>query len=164
VRRVSRGDVREGAFLWTRGIAARETLRHLEENRIDPDPLLAEAGLSRGQLLQERGGISVASQCRFLELAAAAANDSLFGLRCAAEMDLRGGGILFYFASSSATVAEALENMACYAGTTSEAVRYEISRDKDATIVTSARYRHMTSFAGSGPNSSRWRSFARCAS
>ena len=136
MRRVSRSDVREGPFLWTRGIAARETLRHLEENRIDAEPLLAEAGLSRDQLLQDRGGISVASQYRFLELAAAAANDTLFGVHLAAEMDLRDGGILFYLASSSATVSEALENMTRYAGTTSEAVRYEISRDKDATIVT----------------------------
>ena len=136
MREGSRSNVAEGPFLWTHGIAARETLRHLEERGIDAEPLLAQAGLPRGQLSQQRGGISVASQYRFLELAATATNDSLFGLHLAAEMDLRNAGIIFYLAASSATVSEALANMARYAGTTNEAVRYEIERDKDATVVT----------------------------
>ena len=136
VRRVSRINVARGPFLWTRGIAARETLRHLDMNGIDPEPLLAKAGLSRGQLSQVRGGISVASQYRFLELAAIAMSDSLLGLHLAAEMDLRSAGILFYLAASSATVSEALENLAQYAGTTNEAVLIEISRHKHATVVT----------------------------
>jgi AraC-like DNA-binding protein len=63
-------------------------------------------------------------------------NDSLLGLHLAAEMDLRNAGILFYLAASSATVAEALKNLAQYAGTTSEAVLYEISPHEDATVVT----------------------------
>jgi hypothetical protein len=80
--------------------------------------------------LQERGGVSVASQYRFLELAASETNDSLLGLHLAAEMDLRGAGILFYLAASSATVLEALENLARYVGTTNEALLVEISRHK----------------------------------
>ena len=136
MRKGSRSDVSQGPFLWTRGIAARETLRYLEENGVDAEPLLGEAGLSRGQLSQQRGGISVAAQYRFLELAATAGDDSLFGLHLAAEMDLRSAGILFYLGASSATVSEALENMARYAGTTSEAVVIELSRHKDATVVT----------------------------
>jgi AraC-like DNA-binding protein len=136
VRRGSRSDISQGPFLWTRGIAAREALRYLEKNGIDAEPLLAKVGLSRGQLSQERGGVSVAAQYRFLELAATATNDSLFGLHLAAEMDLRSAGILFYLAASSATVSEALENLARYAGTSNEAVLIEISRHKDATVIT----------------------------
>ena len=45
-------DVPESPFLWTRGIAAREVLRHLDRNGIDAEPLLAKAGLARGQLSQ----------------------------------------------------------------------------------------------------------------
>jgi AraC-like DNA-binding protein len=86
--------------------------------------------------LQERGGVSVASQYRFLELAASETNDSLLGLHLAAEMDLRGAGILFYLAASSATVLEALENLARYVGTTNEALLVEISRHKIETVVT----------------------------
>ena len=104
MRSATRSDVPEGPFLWTRGIAARETLRYLDMNGIDAEPLLTNAGLSRGQLSQQGGGISVISQYRFLELAAAETNDSVLGLHVAAEMDLRGAGTLFYLAASSATV------------------------------------------------------------
>ena len=134
--RASRSDIRGEPFLWTLGVAASETLRNLEENRIDAEPLLAEAKLSRGQLMRHRNGISIASQYRFLELAALAADDSLFGLHLAAKMDLRRAGLLFYLAASSMTVAEALEHFARYAGTSSEAVLVELSRHKDATTVT----------------------------
>lgn len=136
VRRVNRSSLPGSPFLRVRGIAARETLRYLENSRIDAQPLLAEAGFSRDQLLQEQGGISGAGEYRFLELAATAAADSFLGLHLAAEMDLRSGGIFFYLAASSATVFEALENMARYAGTTNEAVVFELSRRKDATVFT----------------------------
>src|SRR5215468_8716259 len=85
-------------FLWSRGTAARETLRYLDRNGIDAEPLLLKAELSRGQLSSDSGGISVASQHRFLEFAATETNDSLLGLHVAAEMDLRDVGILFYLA------------------------------------------------------------------
>jgi AraC-like DNA-binding protein len=137
MKTIARSYVPESPFLWTRGIAAREALRYLKLRRIDAEPLLATAGLTRDQLLQERsGGVSVASQYRFLELAATAANDTLLGLHLAAEMDLRDAGILFYLAASSATVAEALENLARYAATTHEAVLLEISRHQDETVLT----------------------------
>jgi len=133
---VSQGEVPQSPFLWTRGIAARETLHYLDRNGIDADPLLAGAQLSRSQLSQDSGGISFASQQRFLELAAVETSDSLLGLHVAAGMDLRDAGILFYLAASSATVAEVLEHLVRYAGTTSEALRFEIARQKDETVLT----------------------------
>jgi len=72
-------------LLWTRGVAARETLNYLDRKGIDAEPALFGAGLSRHQLLQDDIGLSVASQYRFLELAAIEANDQLLGLQCAAE-------------------------------------------------------------------------------
>jgi AraC-like DNA-binding protein len=129
----------ESPFLWARGIAARETLRYLDRNRIDAEPLLAKAELSRDQLSQEGVGVSVASQYRFLELAAIETNDSLLGLHVAAEMDVRDIGILFYLTASSATVADALEHVARYIGTTNEASLVEISRGKAETVVTVRR-------------------------
>ena len=131
--------VRKGgaaAFLWSRGTAARETLRYLDTNGIDAEPLLSKAELSRTQLSQDAGGISAASQCRFLDLAATAANDQLLGLHVAAEMDIRDAGLLFYLAAASATVTEALEHLARYAGTANEAVRFEISHHKGETVLT----------------------------
>src|SRR6201984_3731341 len=92
---VPQSAVTQGPFLWSRGTAARETLRYLDRNGIDAEPLLLKAELSRGQLSPDSGGISVASQHRLLELAAIEMNDSLLGLHVAAEMDLRDAGILF---------------------------------------------------------------------
>jgi hypothetical protein len=80
--------------------SARETLRYLDRNGIDAEPLLLKAELSRDQLSPESDGISVASQHRFLELAAIETNDPLLGLHVAAEMDLRDAGILFYLAAA----------------------------------------------------------------
>jgi hypothetical protein len=91
-------------LLWTRGVAARETLSYLDRNGIDAEPALFGAGISRRQLSQDDIGLSVASQYRFLELAAAEANDQLLGLHVAAEMDIRTIGILFYLTGSAPTV------------------------------------------------------------
>jgi Arabinose-binding domain of AraC transcription regulator, N-term len=95
MKSVPRSDAPEGPFLWSRGTAAGETLRHLDRNGIDAEPLLAKAELSRGQLSGDPGGVSVVSECRFLELGAIATNDPLLGLHVAAETDLRSSGILF---------------------------------------------------------------------
>jgi AraC-like DNA-binding protein len=137
VRRISQSDIRQNLLLWTRGTAAREALAYLDRIGIDAEPLLSKAELSRDQLLQDRGGLSAASQYRFLELAASETNDSLLGLRLAVEMDLRVAGILFYLAASSATVAEALDHLVRYAATTSEDIRPELSQHNGEMIITS---------------------------
>src|SRR5215472_15584390 len=133
----------ERPILWTRGVAARETLSYLDRRGIDADPALIGAGISRRQLSQDDVGLSVASQYRFLELAAAEANDQLLGLHVAAEMDIRAIGILFYLTESAPTVSEALENLARYSRTTNEALAVEISRQKDEVILA---VRHVQEF------------------
>ena len=130
-------------LLWTRGVAARETLSYLDRRGIDARPALLGAGLSRRQLSRSDIGLSVASQYRFLELAAAEADDQLLGLHVAAEMDLRAIGILFYLAGSSPTVSEALENLAHYSATSNEALVLEIFRQKDEVILA---IRHVQEF------------------
>ena len=130
-------------LLWTRGVAARETLSYLDRRGIDARPALLGAGLSRRQLSRSDIGLSVASQYRFLELAAAEADDQLLGLHVAAEMDLRAIGILFYLTGSARTVSEALENFARYSKTTNEALVVDISRRKDEVTLT---IRHVQEF------------------
>jgi hypothetical protein len=124
--------------------ANNETLNYLDRRGIDAEPALFVAGISRHQLSsQDNIGLSVASQYRFLELAAAEADDSLLGLHVAPEMDIRAIGILFYLTGSSRTVAEALENLARYSRTTNEALIVEISRQKDEVILA---IRHLQEF------------------
>jgi hypothetical protein len=133
---ISQSDSSPTPSLWTRGIAARETLRYLDKKGFDAAPLLSKAELSRTQLKEDPGGISVASQHRFLELAALETKDSLLGLHVAAELDMRDIGILFYLQASSATVEEALDHLARYAATTNEEIRLEISRQEGETLLT----------------------------
>ena len=135
MKSVPKSEVPQSPFLWTRGIAARETLRYLDRDGIAAEALLSKAQLSRGQLVQDSDGISVASQHRFLEFAAIETNDPLLGLHVAAEMDLRDAGILFYLAAASTTVAEALEHLARYAEAANEAVHLEISQHKGETVL-----------------------------
>jgi AraC-like DNA-binding protein len=136
MREVPKSEAPQSSFLWTRGIAARELLHYLDRNGINAEPLLLKVQVSRGQLSPDPSGISFAAQHRFLELAAIETNDSLLGLHVAADMDLRDAGILFYLAASAPTVAEALDDLVRYSGTTSEALRLEISRHRDETVLT----------------------------
>ena len=140
VKSVPDTDVAKLPFLWTRGVAARETMHYLDRQGVDAEPLLSKSELSRTQLTQDPGGVSVVSQHRFLELAASEINDPLLGLHVAAEMDLRNIGFLFYLAASSATVSEVLEHLAQYAATMNEEIRLEISRDEEGTVLT---FRHV---------------------
>jgi hypothetical protein len=130
-------------LLWTRGVAARETLSYLDRRGIDVEPALFGAGLSRRQVSENDIGVSVASQYRFLELAATEANDHLLGLHVAAEMDMRAIGILFYLAGASPTVSEALEHLVHYSATSNEALALEIFRHKGEVILT---IRHVQEF------------------
>jgi AraC-like DNA-binding protein len=126
----------QAPFLWTRGVAARETLNYLDKRGVDTEPLLSKAELSRRQLQRDPGGVSVVSQHRFLELAANQMNDPLLGLHVAVEIDLRDIGLLYYLAASSATVSEALEYLSRYAATSNEEIRLGISRHKEETVLT----------------------------
>jgi Arabinose-binding domain of AraC transcription regulator, N-term len=133
---VPESDVPDSSFLWTRGTAARETLRYLDRHRIEAESLLVKAELSRDQMLRDASGISAASQYRFLELAASETNESLLGLHVAGEIDLRDIGLLFYLAASSTTVATALEHLVRYGETHSEEARLEISRHANEMVLT----------------------------
>jgi AraC-like DNA-binding protein len=127
VKSLSKTDIEQLPFLWSHGIAARETLKYLDRKGIDATPPLADAGLSRNQLTRKPGGVSAASQHRFLEVAADQADDPLLGLHIAAEMDLRDIGLLYYLQASSATVSDALKRLARYAATASEEISLEIA-------------------------------------
>ena len=125
----------QAPFLWTRGIAARETLQYLEHKGINAGPLLSRAGLARDQLMQDPGGVSVEAQHRFLELVANEANDPLLGLHVAAGLELRDIGLLYYLAASSRTVAEALEYLKRYSATANEEIRLEIVPGEEETVL-----------------------------
>ena len=73
------------------GVATRLAAGRLREAGIVLKPLLKSAGLFAGQINRKGIRIGVASQIRFLELAAKALNDPLLGFRLVSAL-LRAGG------------------------------------------------------------------------
>jgi len=89
-------------------MATRLAAKRLREAGINLEPLLRNAGLSVGQIDEQEARIGVASQIKFLELAAEALKDQLLGFRLARDGDLRLMGLLYYAAASSETLGDAL--------------------------------------------------------
>jgi AraC-like DNA-binding protein len=122
------------------GFAAREALAALRKRNIPAAPLLHRAGLSEhelGEAADESNGLSqrVSSigQCKFLEYAAEAMDDSAFGLRLAGKIDPRDVGIYFYAGSASRDLGEALALFSRYCRIVNEAFRLTHGPD-DAAI------------------------------
>ncbi len=98
----------------TTGFAAREAIAMLRKHNIATAPLLHRAGLSEHGLaladeskgLPER--VSAIGQCKFLEYAAEAMDDSAFGLHLARQIDPRDVGMYFYAGSAARDLGEAL--------------------------------------------------------
>jgi hypothetical protein len=88
------------------GFAAREAAALLRKHNIATAPL--RAGLSEGGLertAEERNGlakrVSAIGQCRLLDCAAEAMDDSAFGLHLARQIDPRDVGLFFYAGSAA---------------------------------------------------------------
>ena len=77
-------------FLRVDGVATRFAIEQLRTAEIDPEPLLAKAGISGRRLAGPSKGISAKNQLRFLEIAAAALDRSDFGFRLRARGRSRG--------------------------------------------------------------------------
>jgi Arabinose-binding domain of AraC transcription regulator, N-term len=80
------------------GVATRLAAGRLREAGIVLKPLLRSAGLSVSQIDRKDMRISVASQIKFLELAAKALKEPLLGFRLARDGELRQIGLLHYIA------------------------------------------------------------------
>jgi AraC-like DNA-binding protein len=108
--------------------------RRLREANIPLEPLLKRAGLSLDQIDNKHLRIAVASQIKFLELAASALRDSVLGFRLACEGDLREMGLLHYAAGASATLANALHRFERYSSIVNEGVVLKCVGTRDLTI------------------------------
>ena len=124
----------------TTGFAAREAIAMLRKHNIATAPLLLRAGLSEHGLARaadEGNGlaqrVSAIGQCKFLEYAADAMNDSAFGLHLAGQIDWRDVGLYFYASSTARDLAEALALFSRYCRIVNEAFRLT-QRSADTAI------------------------------
>jgi AraC-like DNA-binding protein len=116
------------------GVATRLAAQRLREANIPLEPLLKRTGLSLDQLDNKHLRIAVASQIRFLELAANDLDDSVLGFRLACGGDLREMGLLHYAAGASATLADALHRFERYSSIANEGLLLKCVRARDLTI------------------------------
>jgi Arabinose-binding domain of AraC transcription regulator, N-term len=98
------------------GLATRLAVARLGDADIVVEPLLRRAGLSVTQISSKDMRIGVASQIMFLELAAQALHDPLFGFRLARDAEVRQLGLLYYVAALSETLGEALLEVGKHVG------------------------------------------------
>ena len=96
------------------GVMARLAVAHLIVAGIDPAPLLREAGLTVAQIEAVDAEIAADCQVALLNLAADALNDDLLGFHLAEEFELRLVDLLYFVIATSATLGEALNQMARY--------------------------------------------------
>ena len=123
----------------TTGFAAREAIAMLRKHNIATAPLLLRAGLSEHGLARADEGnglplrVSAIGQCKFLEYAAEAMNDSAFGLHLAGQIDPRDVGMFFYAGSAARDLGESLELFSRYCRIVNEGFRL-IQRSADTAI------------------------------
>src|SRR5262249_10947998 len=118
----------------TLGVATRLAAVRLREAGIVLAPLLRSAGLSAGQVNRKDLRIGVASQIRFLELAAKALNDPLLGFRLARDGEPRQAGLIHYVAASSETLGDALDRAQRYSSLANAGVVLKCSEARNLTV------------------------------
>jgi len=104
------------------------------EAGIDVKPLLKKADLREQQIENRDTRLDVPHQIRFLNLAARALNDELLGFHLAQHVDLRELGWLYYVATSSETLGEALQRTARYSSIVNEGVSLKYHEGEDIRI------------------------------
>jgi AraC-like DNA-binding protein len=102
--------------------------------RINLETLLAEAGLTLGQIKERGTRLNVRSQIKFLNLAASALNDELLGFHLALTCDLRELGLLYYVPASSPTLGEGLRRFARYTSIVNEGLSLQYLEGRNVRI------------------------------
>ena len=117
------------------GFAVKCAIAALRQRGADPGPLLHRAGLAEGDLGASQRRVSAAAQGAFLEYAALALNDPMFGLHLAEQSNPREVGLLFYAMSAAENVSGALTLLVRYCRIVNESVRLKSARQPDGILV-----------------------------
>jgi AraC-like DNA-binding protein len=134
-----------GAIPTAMGGMTRLAYARAQQAGVAVEPLLAKAGLAERQVQDRSIRIKVRQQIEFLDLVAQADDDPLLGCHLAQTCDLREFGLLYYVASSSKTLGDALRRGARYTSVTNEglSLRYVEGRDVRMTFHTVGVPRHI---------------------
>jgi AraC-like DNA-binding protein len=117
------------------GFPARQAIALLRKRRVPTAALLERAGVPEGDLDGRGQRISALAQGKFLEYAAEALGDSVFGLHLAEQANPREAGLAFYVASAAEDIGGALALLARYWRVVNEAVRLRLIASPEGMIV-----------------------------
>jgi AraC-like DNA-binding protein len=123
-----------GAIPTTAGMATRLAYERAQAAGIELQPLLNKAGLTKQQVEDVDARLSVASQIRFLNVAATALQDEYLGFHLGQRAELRKLGLVYYTAASSDTLGKALRRLARYVSMTNESFSVKYLQGKDIRI------------------------------
>lgn len=124
----------------TIGFGSRRALELLAARRIDPAPLLRQAGLSGFDLTDRDLHVPAEAEARFIELAARTAGNAEFGIRMAEGGDPRDAGMLYYLSNASATLRQAMTLLAQYITIADASLRLSVAFAADASAVARLEY------------------------
>jgi AraC-like DNA-binding protein len=108
------------------GVLTRLAYARVKAGGIDGQPLLKKANLTLAQIKDPAQRLRARDQIGFMNLAATALGDSLFGFHLAQPVDLREFGFLYYVSASSGTLGEALQQLARYTSSVNESVSLKV--------------------------------------
>jgi AraC-like DNA-binding protein len=117
------------------GFAARQAIDVLRKHNVPTVPLLKRAGMSEAEIDNRQARISALAQGKLLEYAAEALGDSEFGLHLAEQANPREARLLFYVASASENIEDAMALTARYCRIGNEAERLIVSRSTENMTV-----------------------------
>lgn len=129
------GAKRLGALPSAAGSITRLACAQAKAAGIELEPLLKKAGLTAPQIDNPGIRLRVRDQINFLNLAASALKDDLFGFHLAQPPDLRELGLLYYVSASSGMLSEALRRGARYSSIANEGVSLKYIDRGDVGIV-----------------------------
>ena len=118
----------------TLGAMTRLACGRAEQEGIDVELLLRNAGLTQQQIDDNSTRLDARSQIKFLDLAATALKDDLLGFHLAQSGDLRLMGLLYYVLASSETLEEALGQGMRYSSIVNEGIALKYRKAGDASI------------------------------
>jgi AraC-like DNA-binding protein len=106
-----------------------------EDEGVEVENLLQQAGLSREHIDDKQARLEVRSQIRFLDLVAKSVDDDHLGFHLARNYDLREGGFLYYVLASSDRLGKALQRGARYSSVVNEGIRLALREGKRIELV-----------------------------
>lgn len=107
------------------GLMTRLASAKIRDAGVDLAPLLRSAGLSPDDVEDNGSRLSVAAQIALVNSAAIAIGDPLFGHHLCRDMDLRQTGYLYYIASSSENLGQALQGIARYSCMVNDGIKLQ---------------------------------------